>query len=172
MDEFRKFAVVLHCYFKFRSVTEVLLVSYYYNNIFNEIFFRCWKVFKSYHLLSGYSIWLACLLLNQSPYQFYIITGITLGLEIIIMACGPWVFWMMDAPFKAGVTVISEYSIVLCLRLIVILIFERSLLENFIYLLAGIRNRIYVVVRLLKNEHNSNDTPQPIKQGVGRPRKH
>ena len=105
---------------------------------------------------------------------------VTLVLEVLIIATAPWFFWVADLPFRAGVTFISEYSFIIALRLIVVLIFQRSLLVSIINLLTGLGNRLLEAVRMLayfsptqqqSEEHSSLQVQQPPVRGVGRPRK-
>ena len=92
-----------------------------------------------------------CLLINQSSLKSYIIPCCTLILEIIIMSSAAWMFWMLDLPFQAGKTIISEYSIVLFLRLIMILTFQRELLYSVVHMFVGFANRILLIIRMSAN---------------------
>ena len=112
--------------------------------------------------------------------NFYFITSVCLILEIVIMSCAPWLFWMTDAPFRAGQTFISEYSIILLLRFLIILIFQRRLLSSIIHLIVGFFKRLLLSIRLLStfstDEQENIDTQvnqiEQVRRGVGRPRKY
>ena len=103
-----------------------------------------------------------------------------LAIEIAIISAAPWFFWMVDAPFKAGITFVSEYSLIIFLRLIVISFFQWSLLVSITQFFSSLWHRIFIIIRLLTSseiENNIEPLPAnqtlslPDKKGVGRPRK-
>ena len=150
--------------------------------IFDWFATRCWKVFKKWHVFSGYGLWIFCLIANQSPKAHYISTILMLAIEISIISSAPWFFWVIDAPFKAGSTFLSEYSLIIVLRLIVVTCFQWSLLSSIYYFISSIWKRIVLAVKTLAgptSEFQANMQPSPTnvnvelqeKRGVGRPRK-
>ena len=61
-----------------------------------------------------------------------------------MMLLGPYVIWYMDLPYQAGVTIISEYSVILTMRWIIIVVLQLPLLLSFF-------NAAVTVVNLLLN---------------------
>ena len=103
-----------------------------------------------------------------------------LVMEIAIVSSAPWFFWVIDAPFKAGITFISEYCLIIFLRLIVVTFFQWALLVSIYNFVSSIMKRLLLTIRLLANptyEIESNIQPStshgefPERRGVGRPRK-
>ena len=149
--------------------------KYYHTSIINGTIIahsRCWSVFKKWHLLSGYSIWILCLLLYNSPRKYYYFTIGTLILENLIIAFGPWFFWLLDAPVKAGVTFISEYTIIITVRWAVVLILEFPLFSSILQLVVSIINRILNTLRRLgdsEQPRNADGTFSSTR--LGRPKR-
>ena len=147
--------------------------------IFTVMIVRCWPTFQKWHILSGYGIWVGCLIINKAQVKYFIVTFAILAVEIFIITVAPWFCWAMDLPFRAGVTIISEYSLVIFIRWFVVLIFQYAIFSSIIDLFIGLIFRILDWLRNLS--HNSyqqetqseeNSTPKNIeKRNVGRPRK-
>ena len=103
-----------------------------------------------------------------------------LVMEIAIISSAPWFFWVIDAPFKAGITFISEYSLIIFLRLIVVSFLQWSLLASIYNFVSSIINRLLLTIRLLANptyefgsniQSSTSHAEFPERRGVGRPRK-
>ena len=95
-------------------------------------------------------------------------------LEIVIISTSPWLFWMMDLSFKAGDTLISEYSFIILMRWLVIIVIERSLLSFMGYFIIGLLEKLVMPIRMLgsASTEQSQIAIDPIfKRNVGRPRK-
>ena len=130
-------------------------------------------------MVTGYGIWIFCHIIHQSSRQYFAVTFITLALEISILSFAPWFIWLMDAPFKAGETFLSQYSLVIMIRWLVVLIFQLPLLTSIIQFFAGL---VFQLMEMLKNwsrpssdpSINQNDDSSSNnfeKKTVGRPKK-
>ena len=133
------------------------------------------------HLWFGYSFWTFCLILYQSPWYHYASTGAALILEEALIFFGAWIFWIMGLPNKAGETFLSEYSLIIGLRWMIVLVFQFQLLiEIFRLFLSMLELVVYFLRRLaflasdVKKIRTRNDdgTFAPNhRKPVGRPRK-
>ena len=112
--------------------------------------------------------------------KFYFFTGITLLLEVGIISIGPWFVWLVDAPVKAGVTLVSEYSIIVAMRWTVILLLQFDMFQSVLLFFYSIINKILLALRNLgdnEQPRNSDGTfatygsNQLVKKSVGRPKK-
>ena len=131
-------------------------------------------MFKQWHIMSGYTIWFFCLVLYKAPAKLYIVTALTLLIEIIIISVAPWFFWVTDLPFQAGTTVVSEYSAVIFLRWIVVSTLEYQLLIFVFNLFFALLEKLILPIRMLattSNEQVYNHQSETVKRGVGRPKK-
>lgn len=70
------------------------------------------------------------MILYRSPWYFYASTTVTLFLEIAIIYCAPFITWIFDLKWSAGETFFSEYSVVIALRWLIVIIFQLPLLLN------------------------------------------
>ena len=113
-----------------------------------------------------------------SPWHHYVATACALILEETIFYGGSWVFWLVDSPNKAGETFVSEYTLIISIRWITVLIFQRSLLIEvikmtlsiFSLVIYGLRKLIYLTKS--GRERNSDGTFAPsIDKKVGRPKR-
>ena len=86
-------------------------------------------MFLQYHW-RGYLFWIFCLIVYQSTWYQYLIVVLTFVVEEVMIATGAWFFWVIDSPYKAGVTFISEYLIIICLRWAVVMIFQFQILKG------------------------------------------
>ena len=115
-----------------------------------------------------------CLLLYQSPRHYFLTMLFVLGLEMSVMAIAPWFCWLADLPFKAGVTAISEYSLVICIRYAFIFIFQYPLLQFILHWFISFGWRIMDSFRPVSYDNESETGVRTIdeaKRSVGRPRK-
>ena len=102
----------------------------------------------------------------------------TLVLELVVITMAPSFWWLIDAPYLAGTTFISEYSLIILLRWMVILTFQYQLFSYILNLAFGLAT--FVINTLRKVAPISNDHPsvmgsidlQSEKRPVGRPKKH
>ena len=99
-----------------------------------------------------------------------------LALEISILNFSPWLFWLLDLPFKAGITFISEYSIVVAFRWMVIIIFQLPLFLSILHFIRSLFDRGLFALRTLgakQQPRNPDGTFGSINQNkaLGRPKK-
>ena len=67
------------------------------------------------------------MVLYRAPWYFYASATITLFLECVIIHGAPFIIWAMNVHWKAGDTLMSEYSVVIGLRWCVVLLFQLPL---------------------------------------------
>ena len=126
----------------------------------------------------GYGIWTICLICHQSSKNYFVITLVTLALEITILTFAPWFIWLMDAPYQAGTTFVSQYSLIIFIRWFVVLIFQYTLISSTVNFFLGLVTQLLETLTKLSH-HSAADTPNlqneetvsPLKKSVGRPKK-
>ena len=139
-------------------------------------------MFLQWHIWFGYFFWLVCMILNQSPWYYYLATAVVFAIEEVLIATGPLMFWALDAPYKAGVTLISEYFFIIALRWIVVLLFEfQMLIDIFRLAVTFVKASLGQVRRLGRfnviqgrnadGTFASTSTSSDINRRPGRPRK-
>ena len=127
-------------------------------------------------MVSGYGIWILCLLIYNAPGKYFSFTFGTFVLENLILAFGPLFFWLLDAPLKAGVTFVSEYSIVITLRWLTILLLEFPLLCSILHFVSSLGNRALLMLRRLgesEQPRNADGTFAALNYNrpIGRPKR-
>ena len=111
---------------------------------------RCWKIFLQWHAWLGYVFWVFCMVINQSPWYHYVATAVAFLIEEILIVSGSWIFWIIDAPYKAGITFISEYLIIICMRwIVVVFFFELQMLLDIIRVVVSLFKALINQVRKL-----------------------
>ena len=137
--------------------------------------FRCWNTFQKWHLASGYTIWIICLLIYKAPRKYYFFTALTLALETSIITFGPYFIWLTDAPFKAGISFISEYSVIIAIRWIVVVLLEFEMFQSILHFLYSLCDKVLKTLRSIGSEQprNADGTFAAYveRKSVGRPKK-
>lgn len=124
-----------------------------------------------------------CHLLHQSSRNYILTTLAALILEVFILTIAPWFIWLMDLPYQAGVTLVSQYSIVILIRWLTVLLFQYDLFVSILNFTFGLASKFLEALRHAAGRYSTNSTvdetqnplvpvdPNKPERKVGRPRK-